>query len=230
MGRIKEFYNSNKKTCNIIAILSLCLIVIGYFSVFLQMGIYFKETFYKESIKGDSYVYKSSKDNYFTVNKNDDIYTFEIKTIEDYGSIKIKETDGIYHLYYPDNEVYKGEYRNGHFFGEDGSIDINDYITNKNMENKPFCEKYPKGFIIRTVLRDDIEFRGHLAGLLIAIASLFIGVLGLKYPEEMVFWGSRWKFKNYEEVELSEEYIFLNRMASIIALIVSFIAFVLSVK
>ncbi|MBU5483786.1 hypothetical protein KQI86_05540 [Clostridium sp. MSJ-11] len=230
---VKEFYYNNKKTYNIIAILSLCLIA-WYFSIFFQKGIYFRESFYKESIEGDSYVYKSSEYNYFTVNKNDDIYTFEIKTLKDYGTIKIREADGIYYLYYPDNEVYKVEYKSGRLLNEDGTIEVNNYFADKNVLNGSFEEKYPKGFIIKTILREDIKIRGHLGGLLIAIIFLFIGILVLKYSKNMKFFGERWMFKNYDKVEFSEEYIFFYKFGyivlSIMALVISFMVFIASVK
>ncbi|WP_315122109.1 hypothetical protein [uncultured Clostridium sp.] len=234
MGRSKEFYNSNKKACNIVAIISLFLVAVGYFSIFFQKGIYFKETFYKESIEGDSHVYKSSEYNYFTVNKNDDMYTFEIKTLRDYGTINIKETDNIYYLYYPDNEVYKIEYKNGRLLNEDGTIEVDDYAPNENALNQSFNEKYPKGFIIRTILRENIKFRGHLVPLLIAMIILIAGILGLKHSKDMKFFGERWMFKNYDEVEFSEEYIFFYKfgyiVVSIMALVISFIVFILSIR
>ncbi|MEW9097128.1 MAG: hypothetical protein AB2417_18785 [Clostridiaceae bacterium] len=46
----------------------------------------------------------------------------------------------------------------------------------------------------------------------------------------MKFFGESWKFKNYEEAELSEEYISFNKIIGITALIGSFIAFIISIN
>lgn len=229
MGSIKELYNNNKKFYNRIAVISLCLIAIGYFSIFMQNGIYFKGNFYKEKVEGEVYKYKLSEDNYFTVNKSDDMYIFTIKSPGEMATIKVEEFEGRYTLYYPENKIYKGEYRDGRFYNEDGGFEANIYFPGVNILNQSFDEKYPKGFVISTIERDGLKFRGNGEGLFLAIISLVMGVLGLKYPKEMEFWGSRWKFKNYEDVELTDEYLSFNKVVSILALIVSFIAFALAI-
>lgn len=229
MERGKEFYNNNKKLCNRIALISLCLIVIGYFSVFLQKGIYHNDRFYRETVKGDIYKYELSADNYFDLNKEEDIYIFTIKTLEETETIKVEEVGGRYVLYYPENKVYIGSYRDGHFFGENGEFDSSIYSWGINIKNQSLDKKYPKAFVISIITRDRVRFRGDAEALLIAIILLVVGILGLKYPKEMEFWGSRWKFKNYEKVELTEEYIFLGKVACIISLIASLVIFVLGI-
>lgn len=229
---IKSFYNNNTKILNILIAILLGLVFLVYFETFFQKGIYYKNSFYKQEIVNDRYVYKHSEKDYLIVNKTDNLYTLTIVTSNATANIEIEKTgEGTYSLTYPNNITYKGEYRGGYFFNEDGTPSFEPIFTDFDYnENIAINKQYSNNFIINIALGKNVRIRGDFEPLFLGILALVIGVLQLRFPKQMLIFGERWKYhNNLEDIELSDAYLSLNKIGSSFLLILALVLFITAI-
>lgn len=227
---IKNLYIKNSRVLKTIFTIVSLIILSIYFILFFQRGIYYNTSFYKKYNLDNGYIYKHSKDEYFQVNNDKDILTLKISNPKDVGTIEVrKHNDTQYSLLYPDNTVYKGEYKNGFFFRENESI-RQDLHLNKDLKDVPSFEKYNNSFVLSTLLGEKVAFRGNFYILLLAFIFVIIGILHIKYPRQMLVYDERWKYcKDSGDIRLMEAGVTYCKYKSILFFTGAFIVFALAV-
>ena len=83
------------------------------------------------------------------------------------------------------------------------------------------------GYLLNIAHGENVR-RGHLAGVLLYVFIYLLGAANLLWPQELAFFGHRWKFQT--EPELSDAGLFMMQLSSVLIMILSIVVMFMGVQ